>query len=324
VATYIPQLAKANPQSMATAVCSVDGELASHGDDHLRFCIQSCVKPFTYLMACEELGINEVHQHVGREPSGKAFNAFTLTETGLPYNPMINSGAIAVCNLIGQNATAADRFELLQTNFNDIVRGPPSLGLDRVGFDNAVYMSERDTGFNNYALAHFMRARKPFGQLSPSQVHDNLLFYFQCCSLTIDVRSASILAALLANGGVSPFAGTGGEHKRHFEERHVSSAIQLMFSCGMYNHSGSWACTVGLPAKSGVSGLILVVVPNVMGIAVLSPPLDAMGNSVRGVQLCEWMAEEFKLNVFTQLLGSDKCKHRKFLARNAQKNKKGN
>ena len=106
---------------------------------------------------------------------------------------------------------------------------------------------------------------------------------------------------------------------RHFQERHVSSAVQLMFSCGMYNRSGEWACTVGLPAKSGVSGLILVVVPNVMGVAILSPPLDDVGNSSRGVALCEWMAEEYNLNIFRQLQAADPQRLAELMHANASK-----
>jgi glutaminase len=202
VANYIPQLAKVDPEIMAVAVCSVDGQFFSKGDDEHRFCIQSCVKPFTYLMALEELGLDYVHKHVGREPSGKAFNAFSLTDAGLPHNPMINSGAIAVCGLLGREQSAADRFESLQNKFSTMVRGAnvrnTTDGLegsggglrDRVlentggvdprsfhcGFDNATYMSERDTGFNNYALAHFMRASS-HGHLSPTQVTATIFFF---------------------------------------------------------------------------------------------------------------------------------------------------
>jgi glutaminase len=133
-------------------------------------------------------------------------------------------------------------------------------------------------------------------QYSPCTVEENLEFYFQACSMTLDVRSAGVLAASLAAGGVNPFTG-----KRAFEHRHVNSAVQLMLSCGMYGGSGAWACTVGLPAKSGVAGCILLVVPNVMGMAVFSPPLDKKGNSVRGVKLIESIAEQYNLNIFSQL-----------------------
>ena len=313
IAAYIPQLAKADPESLGAAFCTVGGDLRSFGDDELPFSFQSCVKPFTYLAACEEHGLDYVHDHVGREPSGQAFNAFTLTsdDPPLPFNPMINAGAIAVCNLIGQKdrLSPSGRFERLENVIAQVGTDDGSVDF-HTGFDNAVFMSERDTGFTNYALAHFMRSKQAAGSVEDARgrngdvsgrsaraVEDDLQLYFQACSLTVDVRSAAVLAATLASGGVSPFT-----KKRRFAHRHVSSAIQLMFSCGMYDGSGAWACTVGLPAKSGVSGCIIVVVPNVLGLAVVSPPLNRMGNSARGVSLIESLAREFNLNIFSQLM----------------------
>jgi glutaminase len=187
VAKYIPQLAKANPETFAAAVCSVDGEFFSFGDDRLAFSIQSCVKPFTYLMACSELGVSTVHQYVGREPSGQAFNSFSLTNDTppLPFNPMINSGAIAVCNLIGQKdcLSSADRFERLEQTIHTLATDGGSKDV-HAGFDNTIFMSERDTGFTNYALAHFMRSKydtsKEFTRnISARTVEDNLQLYFQ-------------------------------------------------------------------------------------------------------------------------------------------------
>ena len=323
VASYIPQLAKADPETFGAALCSVNGELHSAGDDRARFSIQSCVKPFTYLMACDELGTERVHEYVGREPSGQAFNAFSLTETkgghAVPFNPMINSGAIAVCSLLGQRRSPGERFSALQETMTAVAtdggRAKSTAGLaDDVaaaahpvhcGFDNATFMSERDTGFNNYALAHFMRARHDTSRaltqaVGPRSIEEDLELYFQACSVTVDVRAAAVMAATLAAGGRSPFSQT-----QRFAQTHVTSAVQLMFSCGMYNDSGAWACQVGLPAKSGVAGCILVVVPNVLGFAVLAPPLDATGSSVRGMALIEELAREYNLNVFSQLMLGD-------------------
>ena len=137
------------------------------------------------------------------------------------------------------------------------------------------------------------------GSLWPLATVD-FLAGLQACSLTVDVRSAAILAATLAAGGISPFS-----KERRFASDHVSSAVQLMFSCGMYNGSGAWACSVGLPAKSGVAGCILVVVPNVLGLAVFSPPLNSMGNSIRGCALIESIAGAYRLNIFSQLMLGD-------------------
>jgi len=125
VATYIPQLAKANPNTFGAAICSVNGEFYSCGDDQVPFSVQSCIKPFTYLVACDELSMTTVHQYVSREPSGQAFNAYSLTEDNLPFNPLINAGAITICNLIGQKdrKTSAERFEHLQKTLDGIGTG---------------------------------------------------------------------------------------------------------------------------------------------------------------------------------------------------------
>jgi len=187
VATYIPQLAKANPDSFGAAICSVNGEFYSCGDDQVPFSVQSCIKPFTYLIACDELSMTTVHQYVSREPSGQAFNAYSLTEDNLPFNPLINAGAITICNLIGQKdrKTSAERFEHLQKTLDGIGTDDGRLPF-HTGFDNAVFMSERDTGFNNYALAHFMRNKhdttRPYTPpTSVTRVEDDLEFYFQAC-----------------------------------------------------------------------------------------------------------------------------------------------
>ena len=305
VASYIPTLSSADASTFGAAVCSIQGDYHSVGDDRLPFSIQSCVKPFTYLMACDEIGMEATHEYVGREPSGRSYNAFALSDSGnLPFNPMINAGAIAVCDLIEQGLSAEDRF----ARVHETIRAAATDGgraFDdgaHFGFDDSVYKSERATGFTNIALAHFLRSHHDVSKAmtpasTPRDVEENLDLYFKACSLTVDVRAAATLAATLASGGVSPFSGT-----RRFAQRHAASAVQLMFSCGMYEASGAWACKVGLPAKSGVAGCILIVVPNVLGIAVLAPPLDATGNSVRGAALIENIAEEFNLNVFSQLM----------------------
>eukprot|EP01051_Picozoa_sp_SAG22_P007708 SAG22_NODE_552_length_9177_cov_15.661489_2_plen_336_part_00 len=300
VAAYIPQLAKADPESFGAALCSVDGkEFHSAGDDRIRFSIQSCVKPFTYLMACDELGLRTVHDYVGREPSGQAFNSFDLTDDDppLPFNPMINSGAITVCNMLGQHYGS----DCLDVGFSKIQQSLSAIATDdgmvdaHCGYDHDVFKSEAATGHNNYAIAHFLRARHDTTRqlspaVSPETVDENLALYFKACSVTVDVRAAAVLAATLAAGGTSPFS-----QQQRFDRRHVNSAVQLMFSCGMYNASGAWACQVGLPAKSGVAGCIMVVVPNVLGLAVLAPPLDKMGNSVRSIALIESVRQRMAL-----------------------------
>jgi len=168
-----------------------------------------------------------------------------------------------------------------------------------VKFDNSVYLSERETADRNFALAYFMREHKSFP--ANTDIHDVLEFYFQCCSIEVTARQMSIVAATLASGGVNPFSG-----KRIFKQSTVKHCLSLMYSCGMYDFSGEFAFVIGLPAKSGVSGVLMVVVPNVMGLAVWSPRLDTMGNSVRGVDFCKRLVQHFNFHNYDSMDGSNK------------------
>ncbi|MFK0573001.1 glutaminase [Endozoicomonas sp.] len=170
------------------------------------------------------------------------------------------------------------------------------------GYDNAVYLSERDTADRNFALAYFMRESNAFPK--NTDIHKTLDFYFQCCFLQGTTEQLSIMAATLAGGGVCPFTG-----EQVFAPDTVQKCLSLMYSCGMYDFSGEWAFRIGLPAKSGVSGLILVVIPNVMGFACWSPRLDRNGNSVRGIEFCKELINTFNFHNYDNI---SSCHHRKF------------
>mmetsp|Transcript_7770 Transcript_7770/g.23911 ORF Transcript_7770/g.23911 Transcript_7770/m.23911 type:complete len:489 (+) Transcript_7770:2170-3636(+) len=290
-ATYIPQLANVDPLLYAFSLCTVDGQEFSYGDVDVPFCLQSCVKPFMYTMACREHGVDEVHKYIGREPSGVAFNAFTLNSEKKPHNPMINAGAITSCSLIMNDVPDSIRFAQVLEYLSDFAGG------SRIGFNQPVYLSERDTADRNFALGYFMQHEGVFKE--GTRLVNALEFYFQACSTEADCLTLARMASTLANGGVSPTT-----HKKVCDIETVKSTIQLMLSCGMYDYSGEWACTIGLPAKSGVAGAIMVVIPNVMGITVWSPPLDERGNSARGVDFCTRLANHFSFSIFDQLLKS--------------------
>ena len=279
-ADYIPELASFDPELYSIAVVTVDGQHLSLGEADGDFPIESCSKPFLYALACEDLGGEAVHKHVGREPSGVAFNAFTLNKDNVPHNACINSGAMMTASLFHAHLPLADRFKKLTSGFADLA------GRQKVRFNQAVYLSEKNTAHRNFALAYFMKRFNAFPE------HVNFLeavdFYFQSCSIDVTCDKLAAMASTFANNGVSPLSGA-----TVLQPRVVKDSLQLMYSCGLYDYSGEFAVRVGLPAKSGVSGCIYMVLPGLLGLAVWSPPLDSVGNSVRGIEFCRRFAEEF-------------------------------
>ncbi|MFO7565061.1 MAG: glutaminase A [Enhygromyxa sp.] len=290
LATYIPQLARVDPEQFAVTICTIDGQMLSIGDATVEFSIQSCGKPLNYCLALEEHGAEHVHRYVGREPSGRGFNELSLDPDGKPHNPMINSGAIMACALIQQGKDLADRFEYVLHAYRDLAGGR------KVGFSNAVYLSERRSADRNFALGYLMREHKAFPANTP--LIETLEFYLQCCSTEANTEVMAVIAATLANAGVCPTTG-----QRLFKPGTVQNCLSLMSSCGMYDFSGEFAFTVGLPAKSGVSGAIIGVVPNVLGFCAWSPRLDEHGNSVRGLDFCRRLVETYNFHAYDNLTG---------------------
>uniref|UniRef100_A0A7N6ARG6 glutaminase n=1 Tax=Anabas testudineus TaxID=64144 RepID=A0A7N6ARG6_ANATE len=222
VADYIPQLAKFSPELWGVSLCTVDGQRHSVGDTKQPFCLQSCVKPLQYAIAIHEAGTEAVHRYVGKEPSGLKFNMLSLDDEG-PHNPMVNAGAIVISSLIKVNSWSLVCFVKKMA------------GHEYVGFSNATFQSEKETGDRNFALGYYMKEKKCFPP--GADMIDSLDFYFQ----------------------------------------------------------------VGLPAKSGVSGAILLVIPNVMGVMCWSPPLDRVGNSVRGIHFCQELVSLFNFHNYDNL-----------------------
>ncbi|XP_008302645.1 glutaminase kidney isoform, mitochondrial-like isoform X1 [Stegastes partitus] len=273
VADYIPQLARFSPDLWAVALCTVDGQRHTVGDTKVPFCLQSCVKPLKYAIAVHDHGTEYVHRFIGKEPSGLRFNKLFLNEDDKPHNPMVNAGAIVCTSLIKQGASNAEKFDYVMNFMNKMA------GNEYVGFSNATFQSERESGDRNFAIGYYLKEKKCFPE--GTDMTAILDFYFQLCSIEVTCESASVMAATLANGGFCPITG-----ERVLSPEAVRNTLSLMHSCGMYDFSGQFAFHVGLPAKSGVAGGILLVVPNVMGIMCWSPPLDKLGNSVRGIQFC--------------------------------------
>jgi len=280
VATYIPELAKADPGWFGIALATTDGRIYEVGDTRQLFTIQSISKPITYGLALEDRGRDAVLARVGVEPSGEAFNSISLAPgTGCPLNPMINAGAIATTGLVAGHSPE-DRLARLLAIFS-LYAGRP------LGIDEAVYRSEKETGHRNRAIGHMLRnfdilTDDPDGPLD---------LYFRQCSIAVDCRDLAVIAATLANGGLNPLTG-----ERAVSHDLVESVLSVMTTCGMYDFAGEWLYSVGLPAKSGVAGGVLAVLPGQMGIGVFSPRLDARGNSVRGVTVCRDLSRDFNLH----------------------------
>jgi len=280
VANYIPELTKADPGWFGICVATVDGRVYEVGDSRQPFTIQSISKPLTYGLALEDRGRAAVLSKIGVEPTGDAFNSISLApETGCPLNPMINAGAIAAASLVAGHSLE-DRYERVRSVYSTYAGRPLEL-------DRAVFESERDTGHRNRAIGHMLRN---FGILTddPGPALD---LYFRQCSILVDCRDLSLMAATLANDGVHPVTG-----ERAVRSEFVASILSVMATCGMYDYAGAWVYGVGLPAKSGVGGGILAVLPGQLGIGVFSPRLDPRGNSVRGVAVCTDLSRDFNLH----------------------------
>ncbi|TSN76577.1 Glutaminase kidney isoform, mitochondrial [Bagarius yarrelli] len=245
------QLHHAVHESAGTAM--MDQELFrkhSIGDTMEPFCLQSCVKPLEYALAVHDFGTEHVHTYVGKEPSGVKFNKLSLNEDEKPHNPMVNAGAIVISSLL---------------KIMDYMKR--MAGGEYVGFSNATFQSEKETGDRNFAIGYYLKEKKCFP--NSLDMVSALDFYFQLCSIEVTCESGSVMAATLANGGICPITG-----ERVLSAEAVRNTLSLMHSCGMNDFSGQFAFHVGLPAKSGVSGAVLLVVPNVMGVMCWSPPID--------------------------------------------------
>ena len=280
VASYIPELLKADPAWFGIALVTVDGHVYQAGDSRQAFTIQSISKAITYGIALEDQGTDAVMRKVDVEPSGEAFNSISLEPgTGRPRNPMINAGAIATVALIN-GERPEDKFERMLACYERY------LGR-RVELDEDVYRSEKSTGHRNRAIAYLLHN----SNILERTPDDTLDVYFKQCSLLVTCRDLAVIGATLANDGVNPITGV-----RALRSPYVAKVLSVMMSCGMYDYSGAWMYEVGMPAKSGVGGGIVAVLPGQFGLSVFSPPLDDRGNSARGIAVCRKISADYSLH----------------------------
>jgi len=282
VATYIPALAAVPPDLFGLAAVTADGQLHETGDSRHPFTIQSVCKPFAYAVALDLLGREAMRRAVGVQPMAEAFNALELQPgRNRPFNPMVNAGAIAVTGLL-QDALGDAAFPTLLASLS--AAAGRELALDQV-----VHASESATGHRNRAIANLLRAAGVFAA-NPEAAVD---VYFRACSLSVTAADLAVMGGTLANLGTNPLTGADV-----FGLDAVRDTLAVMFTCGLYDGAGDWACRVGVPAKSGVGGGVVAVVNRMLGFGLFSPRLDPHGNPLRAVLACEALAEELGLHLF--------------------------
>jgi glutaminase len=280
---YAPALAGAERDKFGISLATIDGELHHAGDHELRFALQSLSKVFIYGLSLQDRGRERVLREVGVEPSGDAFNSIVFDErNNRPHNPMVNAGALAATNLVAGDGEA-EKLERILRALRSYA------GNERLEVDQETFEEEVRTADRNRATAYLMRGD---GMIT-GDVEAMLALYLRQCSVQVTCADLAVMVTTLANGGVNPIT---GEHclKRDC----VRDVPSVMYTCGMYDFAGEWAYQVGVPAKSGVSGGIMCVIPGKLGIGVFSPGLDSYGKSVRGVRVCQEISEHLGLHVF--------------------------
>jgi glutaminase len=281
-ASYIPELAGVDPDRFAIASMTVHGEQIGVGDVDHEFTIQSISKLLVYGLALETHGRDEILTKVGVAPTGEPFNAIELDDaTNRAPNPMVNAGAIAVTDLVPGDSVD-ERIEQIRSMYERYLGRKPTVDLD-------VWASERETGNRNRAIAYLMLSRG----IIEDRVEETLDLYFGQCSVLVTAQDLALIGATIANHGVSPVTG-----ERVVPREVTRDMLTVALTCGMYDYAGEWAFDVGIPAKSGVGGGILGMLPGVGGITTFSPRLDEIGNSVRGLRVFEQLSQRFDLHLF--------------------------
>ena len=281
VASYIPELAKANPANLGVCLMTKEGECFQAGDTEIPFTIQSIGKTFSLILALQTAGFDETFQKVGMEPSGDSFDSIIQLEmkNWTPYNPLINCGAIATVNCIRSRAPFEDYLDLVRRLCND----------PKARLSESVYRSEKRTGDRNRAIAYLLKSDK----ILEGDAEETLDLYFRFCSVLVTAKGLAHYGMILANDGINPVTG-----ERLLDARIVKTVKTLMLLCGMYDESGEFAVKVGIPSKSGVGGGIVSAAKNGMGIATYGPVLNQKGNSVGGEVILEYLSEKLGLHLF--------------------------
>ena len=281
VASYIPELAKADKNKLGICLYTIDGNQFEIGNTEDRFTIQSISKVMALCLALETFGAEFVFDHVGVEPSGEAFNSLVELDnrSNRPFNPMINSGAITVASLLVNHYSIED----MQKYMQEVCEDP------EIAIDEAVFQSEMATCARNKAIAYLLKSK----DIIDTDVEESVTFYTKMCSMSVNARDLARFGLLLANDGVQLSTG-----KRLISSQTVRMVQTIMLTCGMYDGSGEFALRTGIPTKSGVGGGLLSVSKKKMGIGIYGPSLDQKGNCIAGCELLGYISEALHLHIF--------------------------
>jgi glutaminase len=282
-ADYIKELAKVDPNVYGIAIVTTDGQVYTKGDLATQVSIQSISKVFTMAKVIEEIGPKAVMDKIGVDATGMRFNSIVAVEMqkGKEINPLVNPGAIASTSLVAGKDSAAKWKSIL--DIHSQFAGRP------LGLDMPVYISEAGDNLRNQAIAHLLYA---YGRMyyDPVQATD---IYTKQCAIAVNAKDLAVMAATLANGGYNPVT-----KKTVVKPETVKYVLPVMATAGLYDDAGQWLFATGVPAKSGVGGGIIAVVPGIMGIAVVSPPLSPAGNSVKAIQTIRYIIETLGINPY--------------------------
>lgn len=286
-ADYIPYLANVDKNLFGISICLLDGQTIEIGDSQFRFGIESVSKVHTAILVLRQYGAQKVLEMIGADATGLPFNSIIaiLLENDHPSTPLVNAGAIAACSMVLPAGNSEKKWNSIVTNITDLCGSAPQL-IDEL------YQSETATNFNNRSIAWLL---KNYGRIYDDP-DLSLDLYTRQCSLGITAQQLSVAAATIANQGINPVT-----KKQVFNADLAPKITSMISTVGFYEHSGDWMYSSGIPAKTGVGGGIMGVLPGVFGISAFAPPLDGSGNSVKAQLAIKFIMNKLNLNVFNGL-----------------------
>ena len=285
VASYIPELAKVNPNIYGISICLNNGKKYNIGDYKKEVSIESVAKVFTLSQSIEENGLNNIRYKIGSRGSFLPFNSIIAAEISSNHtlNPFVNAGAMATTSTI-KYKNKKELWEKIYTNMNNFAG-------KKLKFSKKTYLSEGKTNFRNKALAYLLKSYDRFY----GDVSDVVDAYTKQGSVLVSAEDIAVMASVFSNNGTNPIT-----NRKIIREKNIKYILGQMLGGGLYEYSDTWTIDIGLPSKSGVGGVIMIVVPGVMGIGIVSPPLDKNGNSVKGIKTAEYISKKLNLSILTK------------------------